>query len=69
MNNSKYSQGSRNTFTESRQTDQNPTSAYTQDSYRSPGMFDATGPNVASHLAFGAGTDVAHNLVRGTTGK
>ncbi len=59
---------SRSSYTASRPMNQNPTSQSTNTSYRSPGMMGGLGSTLMTGMAFGAGSEVAHNVVRGMTG-
>lgn len=61
------SPGFRSSFTNTRPMTTNPTS-YTNTSYKSPGMMGGLGSSLVTGMAFGAGSEVAHNLVRGVTG-
>lgn len=62
------SPGFRSSFTGSRPMSPNPTTSSTNTAYRSPGMMGGLGSTLVTGMAFGAGSEVAHNLVRGVTG-
>lgn len=62
------SSGSRSSFSGSRPMTRNPTAQQTSAPYRTPGMMGGIGSTIMTGMAFGAGSEVAHNVVRGMTG-
>lgn len=61
------SPGFRSSFTGSRPLSPHPTTQ-SNTAYRSPTMMGGLGSTLVTGMAFGAGSEVAHNLVRGVTG-
>lgn len=59
------SPGYRSSFTSSRP--MSP-SSYGSTAYKNPSMMSGIGSTLVTGMAFGAGSEVAHNLVRGVTG-
>ena len=62
------STGSGNYFSTASSRTQVPTSMSSRFSYKSPGMMGGMGGALLAGIAFGAGSDVAHNVIRGVTG-